>query len=241
MEYDRKFYEERIVSFKPGWHTHLIRILHELDLEPIDCVLDAGCGSGFFLQGISTFTKELCVGVDLCNNAIKMAKKASNQGNTAWITASTTHLPFREEVFSKILSNHVIEHISNYRDAISEMGRVLKKGGKLVIATPSKHMHFLFQVIYRWWVDRKAGHLWRFSYKALKRLLEEANLTCSRAYYYGHIFFFLKGALGRVISTAYTQPCPRKLNDQRVWHLLDVADRRLNGPELACFSVIAIK
>jgi SAM-dependent methyltransferase len=52
--------------------------------------------------------------------------------------ADATALPFDTATFDFVYSHHVLEHIPSYRDALSEMNRVLTKGGGLWIGTPNR-------------------------------------------------------------------------------------------------------
>lgn len=52
--------------------------------------------------------------------------------------ADATALPFDSAAFDFVYSHHVLEHIPCYRDALSEMNRVLAKGGGLWIGTPNR-------------------------------------------------------------------------------------------------------
>jgi SAM-dependent methyltransferase len=49
-----------------------------------------------------------------------------------------TRLELGDETFDFVYSYHVLEHIPNYRKALSEMRRVLKKGGAWLIGTPNR-------------------------------------------------------------------------------------------------------
>ena len=126
MKYDRKFYENNLALSKPHWQARVPRILQELDPAPNDFILDVGCGVGYYVHEISSLISGVCVGVDLSSKAVRLAHKEKTNGNAAWIIGSIEHLPFRDEVFSGILCDNVIEHIPKYRDAIFEMARVLK-------------------------------------------------------------------------------------------------------------------
>jgi len=58
-------------------------------------------------------------------------------------------LPYPSESFDVVLLVEVIEHLENHRAAISELGRVLKPGGILILTTPNimrikSRLHFLF-------------------------------------------------------------------------------------------------
>lgn len=52
------------------------------------------------------------------------------------IKADITALPFAEETFDLIFCNHVLEHIPEDQKALSELYRVLKKGGTAILQVP---------------------------------------------------------------------------------------------------------
>jgi len=52
------------------------------------------------------------------------------------IKADICALPFEDEIYDLILCNHVLEHIPDDRKAMSELYRVLKKGGTLIAQVP---------------------------------------------------------------------------------------------------------
>jgi hypothetical protein len=47
-----------------------------------------------------------------------------------------THLTFSSGEFAAVMCFEVLEHVPNYRGAVSELGRVLRPGGKLVMTAP---------------------------------------------------------------------------------------------------------
>ena len=47
-----------------------------------------------------------------------------------------TNIPYANDTFDLVICNHVLEHISNYLDAINEIYRVLKPNGTAIIQTP---------------------------------------------------------------------------------------------------------
>jgi len=51
------------------------------------------------------------------------------------VVGDAHHLPFENEKFDVILCTEVLEHLHSPEIAISEMERVLKKGGKLILTT----------------------------------------------------------------------------------------------------------
>lgn len=52
------------------------------------------------------------------------------------VVADICDLPFQDDQYDLILCNHVLEHIPNDRKAMSELYRVLKKGGTLIAQVP---------------------------------------------------------------------------------------------------------
>jgi methionine biosynthesis protein MetW len=149
--------------------------------------LDIGCGDGSF---IITFKKHCeTFGVDISQNAIKMAKEAGI--NAYKVDVSSQKLPFHDEYFDIIYMGDVIEHLTNPDFAINEVYRVLKQNGFLVLSTPNLAswinrlllllgMQPLFSEVstaktfgrgpksYDYF---PVGHLRLFTYKALKEFL----------------------------------------------------------------------
>ncbi len=52
------------------------------------------------------------------------------------VQADAARLPFRDEAFDAVISNHSMEHFDDLPGALAETGRVLKPGGALFIAVP---------------------------------------------------------------------------------------------------------
>ena len=91
-------------------------------------VLEAGCGTGLILQRIAKIASE-AYGVDLSE---KMLKRAKDKGLNV-IQGSITELPFEDNYFDVVCSFKVLSHVEDVKKAISEMSRVLKPGGVLVL------------------------------------------------------------------------------------------------------------
>ncbi len=47
-----------------------------------------------------------------------------------------TAIPFRDDMFDLLIASHILEHIPDYRKALSEFFRVMKPGGIAVLQTP---------------------------------------------------------------------------------------------------------
>lgn len=94
-------------------------------------VLDLGCGDGDY----SVRLKELGFDVKAADLDIARFK---NSGKIDFQECDVSKkLPFADSSFDYILLAEVVEHLKNPYDVIREIGRVLKKEGKLVLSTPN--------------------------------------------------------------------------------------------------------
>lgn len=109
-------------------------------------IIDSGCGEGFYTTIYSKYvTNAEIYGIDISKNAISHCMtrcKNKNVKNAQFAVASSFELPFRELYADLIVSTFA--PVSN-----DEYARVLKKGGKLVVVSPSaRHLFQLKAVLY---------------------------------------------------------------------------------------------
>lgn len=111
-------------------------------------VLEFGCGSGYGSHYLSKYCSDITA-VDISESAIKYANEHYSNENLTYRKIQNIErepLSFSDETFDVIISFQVIEHIAKEQKYLSELSRVLKKGGTLIIATPDKtHRLFSFQ------------------------------------------------------------------------------------------------
>lgn len=95
-------------------------------------VLDVGCGFGEFAGVV--FDK-VEVGVDINASDLEKALKGKSYGKVQW--ADARNLPFKSKTFGTVTSVSVMEHIERAEEVVSEVSRVLKKGGLFVFSVPT--------------------------------------------------------------------------------------------------------
>jgi ubiquinone/menaquinone biosynthesis C-methylase UbiE len=108
-------------------------------------VLDFGCGSGYGTSLISSNCLSV-VGVDVSENAIAYSEKKHSSSNLSFKKIEKTennNLPFKNEEFDLVLSLQVIEHIKDTNCYLSEIKRVLKNNGMLILVTPDRKTRLL--------------------------------------------------------------------------------------------------
>jgi ubiquinone/menaquinone biosynthesis C-methylase UbiE len=99
-------------------------------------VCDIACGIGRLSIKMARSGCEV-FGIDLEKKRVRIAKNLSNGRACEFIVADAEHLPYRSNIFDKVVSACALEHISSDEVALSEMRRVLKYGGTLVLTVDS--------------------------------------------------------------------------------------------------------
>jgi len=102
-------------------------------ITPEDKVLDLGCGNGRFYELLRERMVDY-VGVDSSEQLIQIAKQ--KYPDLEFRVTDALDLPFADDSFDKVVSVAVLHHIPSkkYRQKfMAEAGRVLKKGGILII------------------------------------------------------------------------------------------------------------
>lgn len=122
-----------------------------------DSLVEVGCGTGRMLQHFARIA-DWVIGIDFSLESLRRCQHRMQQVGAAHRTlllhADACFLPLADEVFSAVASCQLIEHLPTTRlrqKAVSEMERVLTKGGRYAISG------------YRWsWimggVGRKEGY-----------------------------------------------------------------------------------
>lgn len=100
---------------------------------PLGRGLDVGCGTGLLAARLARTGYEM-VGVD--PSAEMLRKLRARAPEVEAVTASGTSLPFADHSFDLVLSVAVMHHIANAADVratLSEMVRVARPGGRILV------------------------------------------------------------------------------------------------------------
>jgi ubiquinone/menaquinone biosynthesis C-methylase UbiE len=122
--------EERHFWFR-GFRRFVTPLLERAVRDsPSPSILDCGCGTGHNLTLLRKYGR--AVGIDLAASGLAHARR---RGDRAVAQASVVSLPFGPESFDLVTSFDVIYSLPDEAEtsAISEMFRVLRPGGHLVV------------------------------------------------------------------------------------------------------------
>lgn len=111
-------------------------------LEKDNYLIDVGCGQGRLLALLANLGFSKLTGVEISTRQIKRAKLRCPNCN--FVRATAMRLPFKGEAFDVLFSTAVIEHTENPAVAISEIARITKLGGHIVITSDCYVHRFLF-------------------------------------------------------------------------------------------------
>lgn len=113
-------------------------------------VLDVGTGSGRFARFLaeSLASYDEIIGVD--NQAVSLTADRRNvvPPRVRFVRADAASLPFPDSVFDTVASSNLLHHLADVNQSLTEMLRVLRSGGRMIIAemfaqpaSPAQELH----------------------------------------------------------------------------------------------------
>ena len=113
-----------------GVRDELDEMFQKMPLSSNSTFLDDGCGKGPVLVRAAHFAPHLVVGLDVNPASLLEAQAALKSSNQRYllVQGDMHNLPFKPEVFSHLCCRVALPYVDQ-EGAISEIGRVLKRGG----------------------------------------------------------------------------------------------------------------
>jgi SAM-dependent methyltransferase len=136
-----------------------------------DRVLDLGCGEGTFTALLAQTGAE-AVGVEVAESALRRARAAHPEIGFL-LSPVDGPLPLEDAAFDVVWASEVIEHVADTARWLSEIRRVLRPAGRLLLTTPHhRRLAVLFGGLERY-AEPLSDHLHLYTRKSLKRTLAE--------------------------------------------------------------------
>ena len=203
-----------------------------MDCVPSDRVLeilDIGCGSGANSLALAKKGHKLH-GVDISKVAIQQYQEHGFDGRVSDIEGG---LDYPDASFDLVFCSEVIEHLTGPELLASEVSRILKPGGQLVLSTPNSAF-WLYRVLglFGYTVSelQHPKHFQFFSRRSLTSLLER-NRLCLKDRFGRNMYVILPdvpASMGRVLRLLGFTREMRFRTGARFWHL-STRSRLLNS------------
>lgn len=176
--------DDQVGDYDRMWYLNLFGkveiplTLKHLDLKRQHMLLEGGCGTGRMTPEFAGRCERL-ISIDFSWESLKVcAGKLRRAGitNVDLVQADLCHLPFGTDVFDRVVSCQVLEHIPTpdcRAMAVRELSRVLQPGQNLVLSA------YQNSLLTRLFGQKEGEHdggiyFYRFERKELRRLLSTA-------------------------------------------------------------------
>lgn len=117
-------------------------------------LLDIGCGRGWYEQMLVTLLPKVeIVAIDQNEKYLSQAIGAVKNNRVKFEKTNAGKLPFKKNSFDGVLCTELLEHVGSDKDVISEIYRVLKPGGKLLVSVPHHNYPLLWDPL-NWILER---------------------------------------------------------------------------------------
>jgi len=136
------FEGERLTSAASGQvaieHYHRYLLAREL-CRGLD-VLDVACGEGYGSALLAQVARAV-VGVDIDAAVIAAARSEFPRPNLTFEVGDAGALPLPDAAFDVVVSFETLEHLRDQEQFLSEIRRVLRPGGLLILSTPDREIY----------------------------------------------------------------------------------------------------
>lgn len=138
-----------LLGFGGSFKRNLVR---KLNLQNGESLLDVGCGTGsLLLPAKHSNPKSRVVGIDPDQRVLDIAKRKIQRAelDIELTRAFGEDLPFEDSSFDVVVSALVYHHLPTVikRKAMSEVYRVLKKGGRFLLADLGKPENTFWRIV----------------------------------------------------------------------------------------------
>ncbi len=169
-EFSRKYYDT---------------FLNLLEVRRSKTILDIGCGDGYLLCRVANRGLK-CFGVDISENATKLAQLRLSNTDSKILCSDGEFLPFKSQLFDYVTALGSLEHFPDMGIALKEMYRVGKPKCRYCILVPNTY--YLLHILGYKTADQPLNQLrsltqWRILFnkhglKPIKIIVDNHHLLC---------------------------------------------------------------
>jgi len=214
---------------------------NKFDLDQDGLMLDVGCGEGRHIFGVMQDYPDMrCIGLDMDKDSLNKAEEGyeyfesiSNVG-VNFLKGSAYSLPFPNNSFDLIVCSEVLEHLHEYNDAVREIHRVLKPGGKFYASVPASWPEKICWRLSKDYQNQPGGHLRIFNQKELVSEIKNAGfkfLSSEKFHSIHSPYWWLRCLFWKSQETNFLVKIYKKLLEYHILKkplFLDIIDKSLN-------------
>jgi ubiquinone/menaquinone biosynthesis C-methylase UbiE len=113
-------------------------VASRLDSGPVNKILDLGCGTGRFSEGLAVRFDAYVIGVDPSKKMLDQARKKRRVDRVQYQRGNAEAIPLLSEAVDMIFMSMSFHHFTDPDLGARECRRVLRKGGTVVVRTGSR-------------------------------------------------------------------------------------------------------
>ncbi len=213
-------------------------------------VLDIGCGNGYYSK---KYLMNGCnvVGIDISKSGVVLSKKRlQNYKQGKFLIADTEKLPFKDKSFDIVSFMSILEHLDDPVSSVSELSRVLRPMGKIVVYTINSRDQMTPEFIMRLFFPKKYNKMLKslghsrdnfYTVEELKLLFEKYDIKIIKvrlihvflAYIYDHWIFNYLVHIGKKLikieeisfQEGETSTYSKKVEDSKVSKTVNVYNK----------------
>ncbi|HZI50269.1 MAG TPA: methyltransferase domain-containing protein [Terriglobia bacterium] len=109
-----------------------------VDTQNVRTVLDLGCGTGRFSQGLAARLNAKVVGLDPSRKMLSEARKDLSDPRVFYACGSAEEMPMRDDSIDVIFISMAFHHFTNPNGVALQCRRILREGGRVCLRTASR-------------------------------------------------------------------------------------------------------
>ncbi len=103
--------------------------------------IDCGCGAGDYVLALASRHGIDAIGIEYSTDKVRQAHRRHELRDRV-LEGNLEAIPFPDGDFDAALLNEVLEHLPDERKALTEITRVLRRGGHLIVFSPNRWFPF---------------------------------------------------------------------------------------------------
>jgi len=123
------------INIDKRWRRLVRGKLEDVLANPGAVVLDVACGTGDLSIELASHAEARVIGSDFCRPMLTIAKEKTSASTLPipYLESDAMKMPFADSSFDAVTIAFGLRNLSNFRDGLIELRRILRPGGKLVV------------------------------------------------------------------------------------------------------------